>query len=906
MAQFLTDTQINSVYELYIGYFNRAPEAGGLNYWSNYYLGQVNAGKTDAAIQKDIANQFYSAAVQYNIYSAGTPVADFVKASYLNALGRDSVDDAGMTYWTAKLTSGEVSRGEFVQKLISDAKGFASDATYGWVTKYLDNRMAVAKAFAAANTTITGDAAITAGKAALSAVTPAAVKAGQTTAQALAAAAGFTSVAGNTFTLTTGVDKATANVFNGYLNVQTGQNNETLSSGDELTGTGTNPTLNAEVSGFAHTIAPALLKGIETVNLTVSPLAPTAIGVVAGNVTLNAAAADAIKNVSVTANNLGGGAVTLTNLATKVETLALSQNANNVTLTSLAAPLAGATDSIAVSLDQVTGGVLTLNTATGTNGFETVALTSQGTIANTLGTLTATGATKVTVAGAQNLTVTNALPNSVVNVDATGFTGQLDVTAGNGVMTMVGGSGNDTFRFAAGQFNTSDKVDGGTAGTDTLRVAAAADLEAITTANANIVSIEALTLQNGGTAGATLRADLLGTSVNTINLLDGTAAGTYAVRMNAGANTISVSNTAGGVAGLFGNGGVTLEANGTATTDSLVLNLNGDDLTTTPAVETSDITVGNLNLNSNGRAIESITINTSNAATNHTIGTITLPNTVGAVDTITVAGSSSLTIGAVTADKVDATGLTNNAALTMGVVANTAPGGLLILGSAGNDRLVGSAQGDSITDGAGNDRVVLGAGVDAVTLSAGDDRVIFGETIASAALSSANFDNVTGFTVGTTALAGDRVIIDSGATQAVGLAQLALTAAGAVAIDPAASAETAVVGLSLAQGQALVAAGTDTFLKLTTAVATAAGTTAQQAFALAMGAGSIAVTDTANMLGSFYDSTNGKAVLFTVAEASSGDAANTIVAADTVLVVGMIDMTAADYANFGANNIFFA
>ena len=122
MAQFLTDTQINSIYELYIGYFNRAPEAGGLNYWSNYYLAQVNAGKADAAIQKDIANQFYSAAVQYNIYTAGTPVADFIKASYLNALGRDSVDDAGMTYWTAKLTSGEVSRGEFVQKLISDAR----------------------------------------------------------------------------------------------------------------------------------------------------------------------------------------------------------------------------------------------------------------------------------------------------------------------------------------------------------------------------------------------------------------------------------------------------------------------------------------------------------------------------------------------------------------------------------------------------------------------------------------------------------------------------------------------------------------------------------------------------------------------------------------------------------------
>ena len=260
MAQFLTDTQINSVYELYIGYFNRAPEAGGLNYWSNYYLAQVNAGKTDAAIQKEIANKFYDAAVQYNIYTAGAPVADFIKASYLNALGRDSVDDAGMTYWTAKLTSGEVTRGEFVQKLISDAKGFASDATYGWVSKYLDNRMAVAKAFAAANTT-TGDAAITAGKAALSAVTPAAVKAGQSPTDALAAA-GF---AGNTFMLTTGLDNLTGTAGNDVYTADFNGNANTFESGDVVKGGAGNDTLKAFLGNASNFAINATTDSIENV-----------------------------------------------------------------------------------------------------------------------------------------------------------------------------------------------------------------------------------------------------------------------------------------------------------------------------------------------------------------------------------------------------------------------------------------------------------------------------------------------------------------------------------------------------------------------------------------------------------------------------------------------------------------
>ncbi len=187
MIQFLTQSQINSIFELYIGYFNRAPEASGFNYWSQYYLNALNTGKSELDTQKEMANQFYLAAIQYNIYTTGSTVDDFIKTSYLNALGRTSVDAEGMSYWKTRLEQGTVSRGDFLQQVITDAKSFVNHASYGWVTKYLDNRMAVAKVFAANNVS-TGEAAIQAGQVALSVVTPATVQAGQTPTQAIEAA----------------------------------------------------------------------------------------------------------------------------------------------------------------------------------------------------------------------------------------------------------------------------------------------------------------------------------------------------------------------------------------------------------------------------------------------------------------------------------------------------------------------------------------------------------------------------------------------------------------------------------------------------------------------------------------------------------------------------------------------
>ncbi|MCS6809681.1 MAG: DUF4214 domain-containing protein, partial [Tepidimonas sp.] len=100
--------------ELYIGYFNRAPEQAGLDYWSAQLDGMLARGLGEQAALTDIANRFYQAGLQFGLFNANDSVQSLIRTVYRNVLGRDEVDADGMNYWTQKLTSGQVSRGEFV------------------------------------------------------------------------------------------------------------------------------------------------------------------------------------------------------------------------------------------------------------------------------------------------------------------------------------------------------------------------------------------------------------------------------------------------------------------------------------------------------------------------------------------------------------------------------------------------------------------------------------------------------------------------------------------------------------------------------------------------------------------------------------------------------------------------
>ena len=147
--------------------------------------------------------------------------------------------------------------------------------------------------------------------------------------------------------------------------------------------------------------------------------------------------------------------------------------------------------------------------ASGTDGVETVAITSTGSeLGQTIGTLTvddvasASTLTKVTLTGSSKLTITSALDfagtavGSVVTgtIDLSESTGGSAITVGADAenIAFTGGSGNDKITFAA-TFNTKDTVDGGD-GVDTLALSGITSFSPTlvgSIANTEIIQIEA-------------------------------------------------------------------------------------------------------------------------------------------------------------------------------------------------------------------------------------------------------------------------------------------------------------------------------------------------------------------------------------------------------------------------------
>jgi len=528
--------------------------------------------------------------------------------------------------------------------------------------------------------------------------------------------------AGNSVALTASQDDLTSNLFLAAPVNNFGQINQTLNSGDKLTGSGTNPTLTVlwtDVSFVGQSVLPTFTD-VETLNVTNTGN---------GGLTILGASVTGLKNVNV-ADSISN--FSLTDTQTAVEKVSLSRTASATTITIANAALAGDEDAVTLTLNEATG-PLTLNPVSGTDGYEQLAIATEG-LASVVA-LTAAGIEEVTITGDQDLTLTNALANTATKLDASEFEGDLSVISGTGTIDFTGGLGDDTF--TVNGFTSADILDGGE-GTNTLRVTAA-NAEGITTEDDNITNIQTLALadldptaiNNGiGTAGATLRADLIGDEITTVNLEEGTA-GAYTIRFNAGNNTLTTfANT----------GALNVQAEGTATTDALTLNI-GDPTTTLAA---SSLTVASLTLNNVDRPIEQLTINSNNAITSHTItGAVTLPTTAGVNNAITITGNSTLSIGgAVTADEIDASGMTNGAALLMGAVSTIA---ISITGSEGNDQLVGSALRDSISGEGGNDVIAGWTDTDQLTGGGGIDTFFqaFADSAARSAISGAAADPFT-------------------------------------------------------------------------------------------------------------------------------------------------------------------
>ena len=129
---------VDSLAEVYIATFNRAPDTLGLAYWA----GRLTDGMSLEAIARNFFLQPETAAK----YPPATTSGSFVASVYGNVLGR-APDALGYDYWVNQLADGTMSRDKFVIAMINGAHanpGATDDLAY------LSNKVAVGEHFALA------------------------------------------------------------------------------------------------------------------------------------------------------------------------------------------------------------------------------------------------------------------------------------------------------------------------------------------------------------------------------------------------------------------------------------------------------------------------------------------------------------------------------------------------------------------------------------------------------------------------------------------------------------------------------------------------------------------------------------------------------------------------------------
>jgi Ca2+-binding RTX toxin-like protein len=109
----LSPEDFESFIELYIAYFNRAPDAIGLNFWGTAFA--------NGTTLEQMATLFIDQEETRATYPEGTSNTEFATSVYNNVLGR-TPDAAGIEFWVGFLDSGAVSRDQFILEVLRGAK----------------------------------------------------------------------------------------------------------------------------------------------------------------------------------------------------------------------------------------------------------------------------------------------------------------------------------------------------------------------------------------------------------------------------------------------------------------------------------------------------------------------------------------------------------------------------------------------------------------------------------------------------------------------------------------------------------------------------------------------------------------------------------------------------------------
>jgi hypothetical protein len=595
--------------------------------------------------------------------------------------------------------------------------------------------------------------------------------------------------------LTRFTDVVSGHEIRGFLdyNQFTGDDEQTLTISDRLTGTTANDLLFAQLT--AANTRPTLT-GIETVSIDAK----------ANNVTLDLSDATGVKT-AINFKSSENANLNFTNLKNLVDVEVNNTNANT-TVGFNASVVAGAADSL--NLIVKGAGVAAKPSNFGTNGIESLILTASES-ASVLGNVNNNALTGVTIKGDQNLTVgtkTGFVDGSGFVVAANGFTAANIATvsaaeatgnlflnlAASGAQnqTITTGKGNDTV--VVSQLNALDKLDLGE-GTDRVVVADNGSNEAT-----QLTGVEQIEVRVGGTnlnltnaASVNLIAIAETAAVASINNVTAVKSGTTfafegdgalidkvggAAVANFGAVTYNLANATGSTDVInvnYSNAGVQLGANGVVNIGALVntgnnvetLNLKFSDVGSDDTVTIANLAVGTAARTLNVTADSKVTIAGAGLAA---MTGLTSVDASGVKDAFTAtfglladaasatvktggAGNNNVTVDKGNGDGATGTTLTVDASAGTGSqtftvnntdadVTNATPSFVFVGGTGGDTLTLTSALGsiNSIRGGAGTDSISLAAsaGVDRLVLSLGDT----GSTVATA-------DNVTGFVTGT-------------------------------------------------------------------------------------------------------------------------------------------------------------
>jgi len=514
-------------------------------------------------------------------------------------------------------------------------------------------------------------------------------------------------IEGQTFTLTTNIDTATAETFNGIVGIAAGANT-TLNTGDTLTGSNA-ATSTLNLTGLGTAAAPGAIATTSKIP-TINYRGVGANGAQVDNINqlLMAGVSAVNSNQSISDLAVVNGVLATTYaLNNGVSTGAGAANNPDLTITYAASELAGSADTAKFSVNNA-GVINTAETA-----FSTLTIGNAATGVAT----TALERVQVTTAGSNNIALT--LNSDITRINGAGSGTNLIAIAGNNATSLIdfsASTGTNSYLLGAG-LSTNDSVTGGT-GSDTVRATLAGVAGGLV-----FTGVETLRLNAGsaGTANFTTATGLTtldnrsGNNVNTITgvsaltTLDLVGAGTAAAQ-NAGTTTLTtaLSGSADTLAINVSNAGTA------ATVYQSIVNVSGAE---TINVTTTDATVGVINT----LTLQSATATTVTGTTTLKLvspGGVTL-NGYGA--TTTTAGGSLTSLdasgvaGVFNSGNLVANSFASGASILLGAGGSAGAGNVLNVGAeAATDSI-------SITGGSWVDTVTVGAGIYTATLGGGGD-----------------------------------------------------------------------------------------------------------------------------------------------------------------------------------------